>query len=426
MSTKTHPKTYKLSATSYVLHLDGDSFFVACEMTKFPYLKGKAVIVGEERGIATAMSTEAKKLGVTRGMPVFKVKKLYPEVVILPSHFELYQMYSERMVTILKRFSRRVEEYSIDECFAILNAKSWNEAEKIAKKIKETLQSELGITFSLGVARTKVLAKIGSNAQKPDGFSVIHPEKEDEYLLKTPIGKIWGIGYRSAPKFIARGIKTALDFKNQNEDDLDSYSEPFRDLWNEINGRRKLEINDSSEDQKSLQSTRTFSPVSSDKKIVLSELSKNIEIACARARRAELYTNHIYIFLKNTDFRYTSTEIKLPTYTQNPSDIMKYVEFEFSKIMKKNIKYRSTGITLQNLRRKDSFSEDLFGMQRNVFLKEPILKAVDILRETYGTNILFLGASMKAFIKQKKDAVLRNTTDTYIYDLPFPYLGEVA
>jgi nucleotidyltransferase/DNA polymerase involved in DNA repair len=100
------------------LHADGDSFFVACELTMMPELRGKPVIVGEDRGIAVAMSPEAKKLGVTRGMPTFRIKKLFPQVVILPHHFELYHDISERMQNVLSSYARDVEEYSIDECFA--------------------------------------------------------------------------------------------------------------------------------------------------------------------------------------------------------------------------------------------------------------------------------------------------------------------
>ncbi|MDD5721502.1 MAG: hypothetical protein PHT16_03620, partial [Candidatus Pacebacteria bacterium] len=102
------------------LHADGDSFFVACELTLRPELRGKPVVVGEDRGIAVAMSPEAKKLGVTRGMPTFQIKKLFPEVTILSHHFDLYQDISSRMQQILQSYCRTIEVYSIDECFAVV------------------------------------------------------------------------------------------------------------------------------------------------------------------------------------------------------------------------------------------------------------------------------------------------------------------
>src|SRR3989338_4435653 len=101
------------------LHADGDSFFVACELSVHPELKGLPVIVGGDRGIAVAMSPGAKKLGVTRGMPVFRIKKLFPQVIILSHHFDLYHDISERMHQILSSYFTHIEQYSIEECFAL-------------------------------------------------------------------------------------------------------------------------------------------------------------------------------------------------------------------------------------------------------------------------------------------------------------------
>lgn len=110
-----------MKSKTKILHVDGDNFFVACEVARFPHLKGKPVIVGEERGIASAMSYEAKKLGVHRGMPVFEIRKQFPQVIILPSHFELYEQYALKLYQVLCKYSDTVERYSIDECFALID-----------------------------------------------------------------------------------------------------------------------------------------------------------------------------------------------------------------------------------------------------------------------------------------------------------------
>src|ERR1051326_9031875 len=102
------------SSQNLYFHADGDSFFVSCELTAHPELKGKPVIVGADRGIAVAMSPEAKKLGVTRGMPVFRIKKLYPQVIILPHHFDLYQDIARGLHQILQSYFEAIEVYSID------------------------------------------------------------------------------------------------------------------------------------------------------------------------------------------------------------------------------------------------------------------------------------------------------------------------
>ena len=103
-----------------ILHVDGDAFFVACEVAKNPALRGKPVVTGGERGIASAMSYEAKRRGITRAMRISEMKKICPDVIILPSDYETYSLYSMRMYAIVRRYTPAVEEYSIDECFADL------------------------------------------------------------------------------------------------------------------------------------------------------------------------------------------------------------------------------------------------------------------------------------------------------------------
>ena len=104
-----------------ILHVDGDSFFAACEVAKDPMLRGKPVITGKERGIVSACTYEAKARGVKRGMRLFEVRKICPDAVILPSDYETYSLFSERMYRIVRRYTPTVEEYSIDECFADLS-----------------------------------------------------------------------------------------------------------------------------------------------------------------------------------------------------------------------------------------------------------------------------------------------------------------
>src|SRR5574341_297107 len=156
-----------------ILHLDADAFFASCEQAIHPGLKGRPVITGRERGIVAAASYEAKARGVSRGVRLSEVKKLCPDAVILPSDYETYSLFSVRMFEILRRFSPDVEEYSIDEAFVDLTGlrRSFHGPyEKIAEKMQTTIEQELGITVSAGVSLSKVLAKIGSKHNKPNGL----------------------------------------------------------------------------------------------------------------------------------------------------------------------------------------------------------------------------------------------------------------
>lgn len=159
-----------------ILHIDGDAFFASCEQSRTPSLQGKPVVIGKERGIVASMSYEAKACGVTRGMRLFEVKRLCPDAVILPSDYETYSLLSLRFFAIVRRYTPEVEEYSIDECFADLTGlrrplrMSYLQ---MAEHLKHDLDTELGFTFSVGLAPNKVLAKIGSKWRKPSGLTVI-------------------------------------------------------------------------------------------------------------------------------------------------------------------------------------------------------------------------------------------------------------
>src|SRR3990170_6348535 len=138
-----------------IMHVDADAFFTSCEQAIHPELKGKPVIAGKERGIVAAASYEAKKRGIERGMRLFEVKKLCPDAVILPSDYETYSLFSVRMFEILRRFSPDVEEYSIDEAFVDLTGlrRSFHGPYgMIARKMQEAVETELGITVSIGVS----------------------------------------------------------------------------------------------------------------------------------------------------------------------------------------------------------------------------------------------------------------------------------
>ena len=384
------------------LHVDGDSFFVACELVLEPKYKGLPVIVGEDRGIAVAMSYEAKKLGVTRGMPVFQIKKQFPSVIILPHHFEEYERISRGVYDILVSTLSQVEQYSIDECFAVVkpsDIRFAGSAEKLARGIKDEIKNTLGVTFSLGLARTKALAKTASKLEKPDGMVLLlNSEDEERALKKTRIDSVWGIGRMTVPRLINMGIKTAYDFIHyRSEDILKYFSEPLYILQRELSGEHHFEVEADSDprDQKSIQSTATFKPSSDDAKIIFAELSENVERACGHARRLRLMTKSISFFVKNTDFVHREDSCKLSLYTTDPSIMLNSIEPVFKKLLKNGEKIRSTGVTLHNLCRNEDVPRDLFGTQENADKKNIIEEVGDKIRGKFGQNILKRASSLK-------------------------------
>lgn len=385
-----------------ILHADGDSFFATCEVSVHPEYKGKPVVVGEDRGIAVAMSYEAKKLGVTRGMPVFKIKKQFPEVIILSHHFDLYHKISSGVYEIFISYLSEVEQYSIDECFAVVtpaDIRLAGSARELLEDIKKDIETTYGVTYSFGLGRTKVLAKTASKLEKPNGLVVLLDEKDEEKALrKTPIDKVWGIGRQTVPRLLNMGIKTAYDFSVYPSEKIEKYfSDPIHILQKELLGESVLSVDSDADprDQKSIQSTATFKPSSDDEKIIFAELSENVERACEHARGLELASNAVSYFAKNGNFEYRSGENKLPLYTNNPSVILNTIEKDFKKLLVPGEKIRATGITLENLRRKENIPNDLFGAQEKEEKKDIIEIVGDKIKNKFGQNALKRASSLR-------------------------------
>ena len=392
----------KERAKNLYFHADGDSFFVACEVSVQPQLRGKPVIVGGDRGIAVAMSIEAKKLGITRGMPVFRIKKLYPEVIILEHHFDLYQDIQRRMYDILLSYFTEIEVYSIDECFALARPseiKYFGSEEKLMTELKKELTKKLGVTYSLGLARTKALAKQASKLEKPNGL-VMLLTKADEVraLKKTSIKDVWGIGRQTVPLLERLGIKNAYDFVNYSDEVIQQkFSEPVFILKKELSGEPLMEVENNVDprDQKSIQSTSTFHPASTDSKIIWREIAENAEHACKNARVIDLVTNKVSFFVKDSDFKYYSDEVKLREYTADPGIILNAIEPKFLPLLPKRERIRSTGVILHNLTRPENIQNDLFGKQEKVSKNLRIEETADKIREKYGEDSIIRAASLK-------------------------------
>jgi len=387
--------------------MDGDAFFVGVEMAKNPKLLGKPVVTGEERGIASALSYEAKALGVTRGMSIYMIKKKFPQVIILPGDYSAYARYSTLMFDIVRRYADDVEEYSIDECFADLTGLERTLKMtylEMAKRIKKEINDELHISVSIGLAPTKVLAKVASKWVKPNGLTVISKEQAPVFLAKTPVGKIWGIGPKTAEFLLKRGIQTAGDFASK---DLlwikNNLSKPYEVLWREMRGEYLMKIDSITKTvYSSIQKTRTFHPPTNDKVFLLSQLSKNIEEACTKARYYKLVPKKVSFFLKTQSFEYMVNTVGLSTFTNAPEVIISLVNKKFSTVHKPGVLYRTTGVILQDLI-SDSLSQgDLFGGGEQAHKFETIHRQIDSLEEKFGKRVVHLASTHQAISRKVK------------------------
>jgi DNA polymerase IV len=383
-----------------ILHIDGDSFFASCEVSLNPKLRGKPVVTGQERGIATAMSKEAKALGIHRGMPIFQIRKLHPEVIICPSDYLSYCLFAERVYSIVRRYSDCVQEYSIDECFALIKENPKESLEEIVTKIKNDLQNELAMTFSLGLAETKVLAKLASSKNKPNGLTILFGKNKEEFLKDVDVGKVWGIGPSTAHELRGQGIYTAFDLKNIPEGQGRELHKLTRAIWHELNEVPIYEVSPSGEgeeDQKSIQSTRTFTPPTVDKNFLFAQLSKNTERAAVKARQSGLAARRIYFFLKTQEFRYHRFEIVLDKPSSSPALILSRIRESFDSVYKPKTPYRATGITLAGLVPYRLVQNDLFSSPLKEDPWKRVLETVDKIDGRYGSHTVVLGSSLGAY-----------------------------
>lgn len=385
-----------------ILHIDGDAFFASCEQSRNPAWKGKPVITGLERGIAASMSYEAKARGITRAMKLGDIKRICPEAIILPSDYETYALLSRRFFEIVRRFTNDVDEYGIDECFANITGMRRPlrmSYPAIAEKIRQTLYKELGFTFSMGLASNKVLAKVGSNWKKPSGLTVISNKEIHTYLQKIRVGKIWGIGSQTSAYLNKSGVVTALDFARKDEAWVKHYvTKPIYEIWQELHGHLVFPLNlEPKTDYASVQKVRTFTPPSNNRDFVFAQLSKNIENACIKARRYNLASQEVHIFLKTQAFKYHTIELQLSRKTNIPIEIIRAAESVFDQIFTPKQLYRATGVTLLKLSQ-HVMQLDLFSSLVQVEKYHKVYAAADEVSRHYGKHTMFLGSSFQAHV----------------------------
>lgn len=387
-----------------ILHIDADAFFASCEQAIHPELKGKPVVTGRERGIVAAASYEAKTKGVKTGMMFSEVKKACPEAIILPSDYETYSLFSVRMFEILRRFSPDVEEYSIDEAFVDLTGLRRNfhgSYKLIAEKIQSAIETDLGITVSIGVSLSKVLAKIGTKYNKPRGLTLIPGRAIHLYLEKLPTEKIWGIGPNTSAFLKKFRITTALEFARKDERFIKThFSKPYQEIWHELNGRSMYPvIAKSKSSYQSISKAKTFTPSSNKETFVFAQLSKNLENACIKARRYKLAATRLIFFLRRQDFKDSGIEIKLNSPSAYPADLFEPLTEGFNQVFRPHTLYRQTGVVLAGLVEENKIQYTLFDDTAKIEKMAKIYTVVDRLSDRFGKHTIYHAASLPTKLK---------------------------
>jgi DNA polymerase-4 len=201
-----------------IVHVDMDAFYASVEQRDDPSLRGLPVVVGGRpgtRGVVAAASYEARAFGVRSAMSTARALRLCPSLVVVPPDFARYQAVSSAVFAIFREVTPLVEPLSLDEAYLDVTSNAWNEplATKVARRLKERIRADTGLTASAGVAPNKFLAKIASGWKKPDGLTVISPDRVEGFLQQLSVDALWGVGPVTARKLRAQGIDRLVDVR---------------------------------------------------------------------------------------------------------------------------------------------------------------------------------------------------------------------
>jgi DNA polymerase-4 len=201
-----------------IIHVDMDAFYASVEQRDRPELRGKPVAVGgrpESRGVVAAASYEAREFGVRSAIPMSRAVRLCPHLEIVRPNFHKYRSVSQQVFAIFRSVTPLVEPLSLDEAYLDVTDNAWSEplGMSVARRIKTLIRGETGLTASAGVAPNKFLAKIASAWRKPDGLTVIAPDRVESFLQKLPVDALWGVGPVTAKRLRERGIERLVDVR---------------------------------------------------------------------------------------------------------------------------------------------------------------------------------------------------------------------
>lgn len=382
-----------------ILHVDGDAFFTSIEQSMHPHLKGKPVVTGKERGIIACASYEAKAIGIKRGVSLWDARKICPDLVVLPSDYESYSIYSKRMFEIMRRFTPEVEEYSIDEGFADITGMrrlfrcSYKD---IALQVQATIHQELDLTVSVGLSLSKGLAKIASDYRKPNGITAVQGKHIHLFLQRVPLEDVWGIG-RSAQGLLGKyGVKTAYDFVLCDERWVRKMlHKPGREIWQELRGRVINGVETKARPpQASIMKGKTFSAPSTDRDYIYAKLIRNLESAFIKLRRHYMRVGEISVYLRTKDYEERGVGARLSRCTSNAMEAIPMIAQMFNQLYLAEREYRSTTVVLTRLESDRQQQYELFDNRVHIEQMREVGRVVDRINKRYGKHRIFLGTGL--------------------------------
>lgn len=340
-----------------IIHVDIDHFFTAVEEREHPEFKGNPVIVGADpkegkgRGVVSTCNYKAREFGVRSGIPISRAWKLCPEAVYLPVNYQLYVKVSKEIMGILRKHADKFEQWGIDEAFLDVTSKvkNYGEAEALARRIKNGILEKERLTCSVGIGPNKLVAKIASDFQKPDGVTAVKEEDVERFLSPLPVRRLLWVGRKTEQKLKRIGIKTIGDLAGHNPTVLaERFGVMGAQLHLMAHGIDRSKVEEGTE-VKSISRDLTFEEDTSDFDFVLETLDKLSEEVHRDVVAQNLRFKTVTVKVRYENFETHTHGKTLPFITNRLQDLQKTARELVHQYLKPERKIRLIGVRVSNL-----------------------------------------------------------------------------
>jgi len=380
-----------------IIHLDMDAFYASVEQLDHPEYRGKPVVVGADprggkgRGVVAACSYEARPFGIRSAMPISRAYQLCPQAIYIRPRISRYAEVSDSIFAILREYTDLVEPLSIDEAFLDLTASQrlHGPAETIGRTLKARIRSELGLVASIGLAPNKFLAKVASDLGKPDGFVVVLPDKEREFLDPLPISRLWGVGPKTELRLRRIGFQTIGQIARMRVEELETIlGSGGRDLWELANGIDDREVVPERE-AKSIGAETTFTQDTDDREEIRKTLLELSDRVGRRLRREGYTAGGVILKFRDHNFRTVTRAAILDHTTDVGDDLFREVVKLLQRVSWAGKRVRLLGITVTHLHpAAESPGAQMSLFKPNADPRRQLARTVDAIRERFGTDAI--------------------------------------
>ena len=368
-----------------IAHVDADCFYASCELLRRPDLKGRPVcVLSSQDACVVAKTYDAKAAGITTGMTVWDAKKCMPHAVFLSADFRYYGQISDKLFSILRRYSPMVEENSIDEAYVDLQGlrnlyrKSY---QRMADELRATVQQEIGITVSVGIAVSKTLAKMASEYNKPNGSTVVAGRRIQEFLPHLAVRDIPGVGANRQVLLEQAGIHTAAEFAASSEQNIKHLlGKAGTDLWRELNGAAIYKVETAPRLPQSVARTASMGQVTQDKTVVRAHLVRHAMRLSRELIEQRLTARQLTVFLTLKSFERRAVAVTLPHPTADYFLLMEEVNKVLVHLFDPAQEYRACGLVTTQISARGTGDFDLL-QQAEEQREEKHLKLLHAVRD---------------------------------------------